>query len=313
MTLPLKNLVSPMMATLVSEPFHRRGWVFEEKYDGIRAVAYRRGTTVRLISRNFQDLTAGFPEIVAALTALPGRDLVLDGEIVALDRQGVSRFQLLQQRGTADYIRARYAIFDCLELDGANLMKLPLADRRRALLSLLPRRHGVLLPSRRLSADGLKAYRSAQALGWEGIIAKNDAAPYEPGRRTGTWLKVKVRKESEFVIGGYTAPKGGRQHFGALLVGLYAGPSLRFTGKVGTGFTQKTLEALWKKLDGLRAADCPFSPPVRMRTAMWVKPELVAQIAFAEWTADGKLRQPAFLGLREDKPPPECRWEDREQ
>ncbi|HEY3197009.1 MAG TPA: non-homologous end-joining DNA ligase [Nitrospirales bacterium] len=313
MTLPLKNLVAPMMATLVSEPFHRPGWVFEEKYDGIRAVVYRRGTTVRLVSRNYQDLTAGFPEIVAALKALPGKDFILDGEIVALDRQGVSRFQLLQQRGTADGIRARYAIFDCLELNGVNFMKRPLADRRRALLSLLLRRQGVLFPSRRLSADGLKAYRSAQERGWEGIIAKDDAAPYEPGRRTATWLKVKVRKESEFVIGGCTAPKGGRQHFGALLVGLYDGPSLRFTGKVGTGFTQKTLEALWKKLDALHVANCLFSPPVRMRTAMWVKPELVAQIAFAEWTADGKLRQPVFLGVREDKSPADCRWEDREQ
>ena len=313
MTLSLKNLIGPMMATLVSEPFHRAGWVFEEKYDGIRALAYRRGATVRLLSRNFLDLTAGFREIVAALQALPGRDFILDGEIVALDRQGVSRFQLLQQRRTADRIRARYAIFDCLELNGVNLMKRPLADRRRALLSLLPRRQGVLLPSRRLPADGVKAYHSAQQLGWEGIIAKDDAAPYEPGRRTTTWLKVKVRKESEFAIGGYTAPKGERQHFGALLVGLYDGPALRFTGKVGTGFTQKTLEALWKKLDELRVAHCPFSPPVRMRTAIWVRPKLVAQIAFAEWTADGKLRQPAFLGLREDKSPLDCRWEDRER
>jgi len=313
MTLPLKSLVCPMMATLVSEPFHRKGWVFEEKYDGIRAVAYRRGRAVRLISRNFQDLTAGFPEIVAALQSLPGKDLILDGEIVALDRQGVSRFQLLQQRGTADRIHPMYAIFDCLELNGVNLLKRPLADRRRALMSLLPRRQGVLLPSRRLPADGIKAYHSAQELGWEGIIAKDDASPYEAGRRTATWLKVKVRKESEFVISGYTPPKGGRQHFGALLVGLYDGPSLRFTGKVGTGFTHNTLEVLWKKLDGLRVADCPFSPPVRMRTALWVRPKLVAQIAFAEWTADGKLRQPAFLGLREDKSPLDCRWADRER
>jgi bifunctional non-homologous end joining protein LigD len=313
MALALKHLIAPMMATLVPEPFHRTGWVFEEKYDGIRALAYRRGTAVGLISRNFQDLTAGFSEIVAALKALPGKDFILDGEIVALDRQGVSRFQLLQQRGTADLIRPVYAVFDCLEQDGVTLLKRPLAERRRALLSILPRRRGVLLPSRRLAPDGLKAYRSAQQLGWEGIIAKDDAAPYEPGRRSPSWLKVKVRKESEFVIGGYTAPKGGRQHFGALLVGLYDGPQLRFTGKVGTGFTQHTLEVLWKKLDALRSADCPFSPPVRMRTATWVKPELVAQIAFAEWTADGKLRQPAFLGLREDKRAADCLWEEREQ
>jgi bifunctional non-homologous end joining protein LigD len=304
-----------MLATLVQQPFRRPGWVYEEKYDGIRALAYRRGSDVRLISRNMLDLTGGFPQIVGALGRLPDGDFILDGEIVVLDRTGVSRFQLLQQRGTSDDIRTLYAVFDCLQLEGRILMKRPLAERRRALMAILPKthRHGVLFPSRRLSPDGLKAYRSAQDLGWEGIIAKDESSIYEPGRRTTSWLKVKVRKESEFVIGGYTAPKGGRQHFGALLVGLYDGPRLRFTGKVGTGFTQQSLESLWRRLDGLRMADCPFSPPVRMKDAAWVKPVLVAQIAFAEWTADGKLRQPAFLGLRDDKSARDCRWEDREK
>jgi bifunctional non-homologous end joining protein LigD len=309
----VKNLISPMLATLAREPFHRPGWVFEEKYDGIRALAFRRDKKLLLISRNFQDLTEGFPEIVSALERLPGADFILDGEIVALDHKGVSRFQLLQQRGAAEGIRPMYAVFDCLERDGVSLLKRPLAERRRALLSLLPRRQGLLLPSRRLPSDGLEAYRSAQKLGWEGIIAKDKSSRYDPGRRTTNWLKVKVRKESEFVIGGYTAPKGGRQHFGALLVGLYDGPQLRFTGKVGTGFTHKSLGTLWKKLDTLRVDGCPFAPPVRMRDATWVKPGLVAQITFAEWTADGKLRQPAFLGLREDKSAQECRWKERER
>jgi len=316
-----------MLATLAREPFHRPGWVFEEKYDGIRALAFRRDKKLLLISRNFQDLTEGFPEIVSALERLPGANFILDGEIVALDRKGVSRFQLLQQRGAAGGIRPMYAVFDCLERDGVSLLKRPLAERRRALLSLLPRRQGLLLPSRRLPSDGLEAYRSAQKLGWEGIIAKDKSSRYDPGRRTTNWLKVKVRKESEFVIGGYTTPKGGRQHFGALLIGLvgsgggssrtgpppavYGGPQLRFTGKVGTGFTHKSLGTLWKKLDALRVDACPFSPPVRMRDATWVKPVLVAQITFAEWTADGKLRQPAFLGLREDKSTQDCRWDAR--
>jgi bifunctional non-homologous end joining protein LigD len=310
-----KTPISPMLATLVPEPFRRPGWVFEEKYDGIRALAYRRGKDVRLISRNMLDLTAGFLEIVSALARRPGGDFMLDGEIVALDRKGISRFQLLQQRGMAS-IRPLYAVFDCLERDGVNLMKRPLAERRRALLAILPKtprtQQAILFPSRRLSSDGLKAYATARKLGWEGIIAKDNSSIYEPGWRTRSWLKVKVRKESEFVIGGYTAPKGGRRHFGALLVGLYDGPRLRFTGKVGTGFTQHTLGSLGQKLDALRASDCPFSPPLRMKDAAWVKPVLVAQIAFAEWTADGKLRQPAFLGLRDDKRAEECRWADRE-
>jgi bifunctional non-homologous end joining protein LigD len=307
-----KNLISPMLATLVPEPFQRPGWVFEEKYDGIRAVAYRHGNEITLISRNMLDLTEGFPELISALANLPGTDFIFDGEIVALDREGVSRFQLLQQRGFSKSIRPMYAIFDCLKLDGVDLMKRPLTARRQALLSVLPRRRGILFPSRRLPPDGLKAYGSALKLGWEGIIAKDDTSPYQPGRRTPSWLKVKVRKESEFVIGGYTEPKGGREYFGALLVGLYDGPRLRFTGKVGTGFAQKTLSDLWEKLSRLRVTECPFAPPLRMKEAHWVKPELLAQIAFAEWTADGKLRQPAFLGLRQDKNATTCRWNDRE-
>lgn len=306
------SLIVPMLATLVNEPFQRKGWVYEEKYDGIRALAYRRGKHVQLLSRNMLDLTEGFPEIVSALERLPGSNFIVDGEIVALDRHGISRFQLLQQRGTGSHIRPMYAIFDCLQHNGVNLMRQPLAERRKAVLSLVPRQRGVLFPSRRLPNDGLQAYRSAKASGWEGIIAKDESSVYEPGRRTLSWLKVKVRKESEFVIGGYTAPKGGRQHFGAVLVGLYDGAGLRFTGKVGTGFGQNTLEMLGQKLHALEVRECPFTPPLRMKDAIWVKPALVAQVAFAEWTADGKLRQPAFLGLRVDKSPAECRWDHRD-
>jgi bifunctional non-homologous end joining protein LigD len=191
-------------------------------------------------------------------------------------------------------------------------MRRPLVERRAALERLIGRRTEPLFVSRRLVRDGRAAYRQAKRLGWEGIIAKDERSPYIPGIRSPFWRKVKVRKESEFVIGGFTAPKGGREHLGALLVGLYDGPRLRYVGKVGTGFTQETLRMLSEKLKRLRTEKPPFDPPPS-RDATWVRPKLVAQIAYAEWTADGKLRQPAFLGLRTDKDPSECTWRDRER
>jgi len=302
-----------MLATLSPTIVEGPEWVFEEKYDGIRAVAGRERGTIRIWSRTLQDLTAGFPHVVAAIAALPDGDLVVDGELVALDAKGVSRFQLLQRRGTAGGSATRYAMFDLLILEGGSLMRRPLAERRAALERLLGRRTDPLFVSRRLVRDGKAAYREAKRRGWEGIIAKDEHSDYQPGVRSPFWRKVKVRKESEFVIGGYTPPKGGRQHLGALLAGLYDGPKLRYVGKVGTGFTQETLEMLSQKLERLRPAKSPFDPPPPIRDADWVRPKLVAQLAYAEWTADGKLRQPAFLGLRTDKDPSECTWSSRER
>jgi bifunctional non-homologous end joining protein LigD len=301
-----------MLATLSPSVVEGPEWVFEEKYDGIRALAGRERGRVRMWSRMLQDLTGGFPHVVEAVTALPGGDLLLDGELVALDATGVSRFQLLQRRGAVGASPTRYAVFDLLELEGKTLMRRPLGERRSALERLIGRRTDPFFVSRRLVRDGKAAYREAKRLGWEGIIAKDEESPYEPGMRSRQWRKVKVRRESEFVIGGFTAPKGGRQHLGALLVGLYDGPKLRFAGKVGTGFTQETLDMLAAKLERLRTGRSPFDPPPRLRDATWVRPKLVAQLAYAEWTADGKLRQPAFLGLRTDKDPKECTWSQRE-
>ena len=301
-----------MLATLVSEPFHRPGWVYEEKYDGDRVIAYRHGRRVGLVSRNLKDVTIQFPEIARALGRLPGHDLVLDGEVVAFDENDVSRFQLLQRRAMGERIRLVFATFDCLQHDGTSLIRRPLAERRRALEAVVPRRRGVLMQARRLRGDGFKAYRTAQAKGWEGIIAKDASSPYEPGRRSGSWLKVKCRKESEFVIGGFTAPAGKRMYFGALLVGLFDGEHLRFTGKIGTGYSERTLADLGAKMRALRTASSPFRPEPPDSKVTWVRPKLVAQVAFAEWTADGKLRQPAFLGLRHDKKASECTWKERE-
>jgi bifunctional non-homologous end joining protein LigD len=305
--------IRPMLATLSPGIVEGPEWVFEEKYDGIRAVAGRESGRVKIWSRTLQDLTAGFPHIVAAVDSLDGGDLMIDGELVALDAKGVSRFQLLQRRGAAGASPTRYAVFDLLVEGGRSLMSRPLAERREALARLVGRRTVPIFVSRRLVRDGKAAYGEAKRRGWEGIIAKDERSLYEPGVRSPLWRKVKVRKESEFVIGGYTAPKGGRQHLGALLAGLFDGPKLRYVGKVGTGFNQETLDMLATNLERLRTNDSPFEAVPRMKDATWVRPKLVAQLVYAEWTADGKLRQPAFLGLRTDKDPSECTWSGRER
>jgi len=308
----MKLPVRPMLATLIAAPFNRPGWVNEEKYDGIRAIACRSGDKVRLWSRNLNDITADFENVAGCLAQLHGGEFVLDGEIVAFDRNGISRFQLLQERAMDSSVQPVFVVFDCLKTDHREITKKPLRDRRKALEAIVPATHPLVLRSRRLSANGDIAFRTAKGKGWEGIISKDDGSPYEPGKRTRTWLKIKCRKESEFVIGGYTPPSGHRAEFGALLVGLYDGSQLRYTGKVGTGYAEATLADLARKMRPLRTQECPFEIPPHEKEVTWIRPRLVAQVAFAEWTKDGKLRQPSFLGLRNDKAPSECLWRERE-
>jgi bifunctional non-homologous end joining protein LigD len=289
-----------MLATLVPEPFHRAGWVYEEKYDGYRILAYKEGRNVTLYSRNAKDRTESFSEIARAISTLPARTLLLDGEAVAFDRKLVSRFQLLQQ-GDRPYV---YAVFDCLYRNGRDLRNEPLPVRREAMERAIGDTDH-LLPSRRLESNGLTAYKTAKRKGWEGLVGKDSSAPYIEGRST-KWLKVKIKQEEEFVIGGYTTPAGSRSHFGSLLLGAYRGRDLHYVGRVGTGFTNKTLSALYKKFQPLVQAKSPFVVPPRIKDATWIAPKLVAQVAFQEWTDDQKLRQPVFLGLRDDKKPREC-------
>jgi DNA ligase D-like protein (predicted ligase) len=289
-----------MLATLVDAPFHEPGWVYEEKYDGYRILAYKEGARVTLLSRNAKDKTDAFADVAHAIAGLKPRTLLLDGEVVGFDPQLVSRFQLLQQGG----VPLVYMVFDCLWRDGRDLRGEPLAVRRKALESAIgktPR----LFPSRRLPGDGKAAYDEAKAKGWEGIIAKDPSAPYVEGRST-KWLKVKVHQAEELVIGGYTPPAGSRSHFGALLLGGYARGALRFVGKVGTGFTHRSLADLYRRFRPLVRSTPPFVDPPREKGAVWLAPKLVAQVSFQEWTEDKKLRQPVFLGLRDDKRPEEC-------
>jgi len=225
--------------------------------------------------------------------------LLLDGELVIFDRKKVSRFQLLQQ-GKGEAV---YAVFDSLYQQGKDLRGQPLSERRAAMEKSLGR-PGVLIPSRRLAKNGLEAYREAKKRDFEGLVAKDVSSLYFEGRST-NWLKVKVHQEDEFVIGGFTKPAGTRKHFGALLLGAYQGGKLHYVGKVGTGFDEDLLASLFKKFTPLKIVRSTFVDPPRERDVTYIQPKLVAQISFQEWTADMKLRQPVFLGLREDKKPAE--------
>jgi bifunctional non-homologous end joining protein LigD len=293
--------VRPMLATLIAKPFHQPGWVYEEKYDGYRLIAYKDGNWVMLLSRNDKDRTGTFAEISEAIRKLPATTLVLDGEAVVFDRKGISRFQLLQQGGR----NLRFAVFDCLYMNGRDLRKEALKERRTAMEAALTGQEK-LFPSRRLPPNGLEAFEQAKKRGLEGIMAKEEASIYTEGRSK-KWLKCKVHQEEEFVIGGYSAPSGQRAYFGALLLGAYGDEGLNYVGKVGTGFSKSTLESLHSTFGGLVRKRPPFVDPPRGQDITYLEPKLVAQIAFQEWTADNKLRQPVFLGLRDDKKPTECR------
>jgi bifunctional non-homologous end joining protein LigD len=287
-----------MLATLVKKPFHQPGWIYEEKYDGYRILAYKEGDRVTLISRNGNDRTATYASVARAVQQLRIRTLLLDGEVVAFDSKGISRFQLLQE-GKA----SAYAVFDCLYNSGRDLRHEPLELRRPTAESVIGKTP-VLMISHRLADNGLEAFRFAKRKGYEGIVAKDLSSPYIEGRST-KWLKVKVHQEDEFVIGGFTPPKGSRRYFGAILLGAYEGRNLRYVGKVGTGFKEETLASLYQKFKPLVQSKPPFVDPPREKDVTYLKPKLVAQISFQEWTADRKLRQPVFLGLRDDKRPEE--------
>ncbi len=310
-----------MKARLVASLPQGKGWLLEIKLDGIRAVAVKDGSHVKLFSRKPRDISSDYPDVVAALEGLPVEDVVLDGEVVALNASGKSSFQLLQNRKRPGKEKPSifYYLFDLLNLDGRDFTSLPLETRKKALAHLLEAADDPLRFSAHLDAEPAKVWKEIQRLSLEGIVAKRADSVYEPGRRSGAWLKVKNQNEQEFVIGGYTPPKGSRSYFGALLVGYYQKKRLIFSSKVGTGFTNAQLKLLHDKFRPLLTQRCPFDelPEARsgrsetgltkteMKKAVWIRPELVGQIRFTEWTRDGNLRHPVFLGLREDKKPTE--------
>src|SRR5579862_4699938 len=262
----------PMLATLIRKSFHKAGWIYEEKYDGYRILAYKEGERVTLISRNGNDRTGTYPGVARAIAVLPRRTLLLDCEVVVFDPKQVSRFQLLQN------IRSEpmAAVFDCLYLEGRDLRSRPLRERREVVEKIIKGK--VLFVSRLLAETGSEADKVARRRGFEGVIAKDLSSPYVEGR-TKLWLKFKVHQEDEFVIAGYTAPGGSREYFGALLVGAYQKGKLVYAGKVGTGYTRQTLAELSRKFRPLIREKPPLADPPREKNVTWIEPKLVAQIA----------------------------------
>ncbi len=300
-----------MKAKLGTRPFSDPDWVFERKLDGIRAIARREGGTVSLTSRTGKDLSPSYPELVEALEAEAATDFVADGEIVAFDGSQTSFARLQGRMQIKDPRLARLTeipvflyLFDLLRFDGHDVTGLPLRARKGALRRAFSF-HGPVRYTPHRNQHGERFFREACEKGWEGLIAKRADSAYSHSR-SGNWVKLKCGREQELVIGGFTPPQGSRRHFGALLIGYYEDGELRFAGKAGTGFDQRTLADLGAKLEALEVPASPFTRGTGLpRVARWVKPELVGQFAFSEWTRDGKLRHPSYVGLREDKPAPE--------
>ena len=312
------RFIEPMKARLAEDPPAAGDWIYELKFDGIRLIAVKIDKKVSLLSRNKNELTGRFPEIVEAVKDLPIHECVIDGEVVALDEEGRSSFQLLQAREMEGRESPVYFYaFDLLQLDGKSLMSLPLDARKNILEQLCADAREPIRYSGSIGGDAKALLDEVKRRGLEGIIGKQRNSIYEQGRRSGAWIKLKCVSEQEFVIGGYTPPQGSRKHFGAILVGYYKAQKLAFAGKVGTGFTEKSLSMLHKKFRTEERRDCPFVDlpskqngqwvqgitPSMMRKMHWLNPVFVCEIKFAEWTRDGKLRAPVFLGLREDKKP----------
>ncbi len=317
---PMPTAIHPMLATSVDDPFDDPEWLFEIKWDGYRAIAFIAGGKVRLVSRNQNDLTAQYPELQSVPSFIKAETAVLDGEIAALDEQGRASFSLMQQRtgiraggrrtASRQDISVLYYVFDLLYLDGCDLRRVSL-EKRKDLLAKITSLDGPVRYSDHFP-QGKALFDVAKQKGLEGILAKRRSSAYEE-RRTREWLKIKITQTVDCVVGGYTDPEGSRSYFGSIVLGLYdKNGDLIHVGQAGTGFDEATLKQVWQALKKLVTKRSPFPHGVEaLRTVHWVKPELVAEIKFTEWThesAEGgmKLRAPVFLRLREDKDPKEC-------
>ncbi len=312
---PFPAFIEPMKARLAERP-PDGDWIYEIKLDGFRTLAFKNAGSVRLLSRNENDFGEKFPEILAAVEKLAIDDIIIDGEIVALDPRGRSSFQLLQAYDLGQQKAPLYFYaFDLLRFQGRDLQKTPLAQRKALLERALKNAPDRIQFSASLTGEVKKLLQAAQKLGLEGLVGKRSDSTYESGRRSGAWIKLKLHHDQEMVIGGFTDPEGTRNHFGSLLIGYYDKGALVCAGKVGTGFDEVLLAALRKRFAFIGVPACPFKnlpekktsrygagiTATDMKRCHWLEPKLVCQVKFSEWTRDGKLRQPVFLGLREDK------------
>jgi len=308
--------IEPMLATLVDKPFSDPEWLFEVKWDGVRALAWVREGKVELRARSGSTSTSQYPELAGLPQRLSVERAILDGEIVVLDANGRSDFERLQERMHVRQPPATlqqsapvtYYLFDILYCDGYDLREAPLSARKELLRRVLRPRDPFRFSDHQ-AEHGKELFELARQHGLEGILGKHARSGYASGR-TSSWVKFKVRSEVDAVVGGWTAPRESRQHFGALALGLYEGKNLQFIGTVGSGFTEKTLEAIAQQLKPLETAKCPFSTKTDTKEkSTWVKPEMVVRVEYSGWTAEKRLRHPVFVGVREDLTPEECRVE----
>lgn len=300
----------PMLATLTHHHFSSRDWIYERKLDGERVIAVRAGRSAQLYSRNQLRIDGAYPEVAEALEGQDAQDFAVDGEVVAFEGSRTSFARLQRRMQTRDPEQARrsgaavyYYVFDVVHVGGHDVTGLPLRWRKRLLRRLLAYRDPLRFTTHR-NTEGERFLEDACSKGWEGLIAKRADSTYVHTRST-DWLKFKCVNRQEFVIGGYTEPSGSRQEFGALLIGYYNEGNLRYAGKIGTGFDDRTLRDLGERLRRLERPASPFADKVPGRTIHWVKPDLVCEAGFTEWTTDGRLRHPRFMGLRRDKRPRE--------
>lgn len=299
----LPKYLQPMLATLVDAPFDDRDWVFETKWDGFRVVTEIKDGNVTLYSRNGEVVSGRYKLVAQALKAVR-HDCVLDGELVALDRQGVSRFQLLQN-ALRTRARLQYCVFDIMFLNGKDLRHLTLLERKARLTEILPKDILIRYSEHRFE-HGKRYFNEAKRKGEEGIMAKRAESPYLSGKRSREWQKIKTGARQEVVIVGFTKPRRSRKYFGSLVIAVRQGNEWRYVGHVGTGFNSAMLKEIHSMLTPLVVCKKPFNEKVKYeQETTWVKPKLVGEVKFTEWTTKGEMRHPTFVGIREDKRPEE--------
>jgi len=290
----------PMLATLADKPFDSTEWVYETKWDGFRLIAEVKRGSVRLFSRNGIEVTARYPAIAQALRPIV-EPCVIDGELVALDTKGRSHFQLLQNAMRDEKTRLQYCVFDLLFLGTEDVRHKPLLERKRLLKQMLPRTK-LLRYSEHIQEKGIALFEQAKQAGLEGVMAKLASGLYSSGKRTREWLKFKAMNEQEVVVVGYTAPRRSRKYFGALVLAVRESSQWQYVGHAGTGFDEETLQMLYNKMQPLKTKTKPFTVKVKDEAqTTWLRPQLVAEVKFTEWTDRGEMRHPVYLGLRGDK------------